>query len=253
MIACAAPTVVAHRGASADAPENTIVAYEEAIRQGAEVAECDVHLAADGVVVVIHDETLDRTTDGRGRVEDTKSAHILALDAGAWKDDRFAGERVPALAALLDAVGGRLHLLVEVKEGAGIVDRIAELVEARPRGKGITLISFDGAQVAAAAARMPKVRRLLLREHPAGGFDPEDLVERARAVRADGLGLEARGVDALVVEALHAADLLVFVWTVNDVAQMDVLLAAGVDGLITDHPALGIERVDALRRVGKAP
>ena len=96
------PAVVAHRGASAAAPENTLAAMRRAAEMGARWAECDVRLSADGVPVVIHDGTLDRTTDGRGALAAHTAAELARLDAGSWRDAAFAGEPVPTLAALLE-------------------------------------------------------------------------------------------------------------------------------------------------------
>ncbi|MGC8875140.1 MAG: glycerophosphodiester phosphodiesterase [Chloroflexia bacterium] len=106
---------IAHRGASDKAPENTLVAFERALELGADALECDVHLSADGEVMVIHDETVDRTTDGHGTVSGMTLAELQQLDAGSWKDRRFAGQRIPTLAEVTELVRGRAQLFVELR------------------------------------------------------------------------------------------------------------------------------------------
>lgn len=106
---------IAHRGASDKAPENTLVAFERALEQGADALECDVHLSADGEVIVIHDETVDRTTDGHGPVAEMTVAELQRLDAGSWKDRRFAGQRIPTLSEVSELARGRAQLFIELK------------------------------------------------------------------------------------------------------------------------------------------
>ncbi|MBU6283841.1 glycerophosphodiester phosphodiesterase, partial [bacterium] len=106
---------MAHRGASAECPENTLVAFRRAMELGANMIECDLQLTADGHVVVFHDWSLERTTDGSGTVRDQPLAVLRSLDAGSWKEPRFAGERVPTLEEALDATAGRVGLNLELK------------------------------------------------------------------------------------------------------------------------------------------
>ena len=120
--------VIAHRGFSGAAPENTIASVRAAINVGADMAEIDVTLTSDGYIVVIHDETLDRTTDGSGEVFQFTLAELQELDAGSWFDRSFAGEPIPTLDQVLDEVEGRILLNVEIKSEAvdrGIVDKVA--------------------------------------------------------------------------------------------------------------------------------
>ncbi len=106
---------IAHRGASDKFPENTLIAFEEALAQGADALECDVHLSADGEVVVIHDETVDRTTDGTGAVAEMTLEVLRRLDAGSWKHSRFAGQRIPTLAEVVELAGDQADLFLEIK------------------------------------------------------------------------------------------------------------------------------------------
>src|SRR5512143_1091036 len=109
------PLVIAHRGSAAYAPENTLAAFQLAAEQGADAIELDVDLTRDGHMVIMHDATIDRTTDGHGRVGDLTLEELRRVDAGAWKDAAFQGERVPLLEEVFEAVGQRLLINVEIK------------------------------------------------------------------------------------------------------------------------------------------
>jgi glycerophosphoryl diester phosphodiesterase len=144
------PIVIAHRGFSAEAPENTLVAVRAAIAAGADMVEVDVTLTADGEVVVIHDDTLDRTTDGSGPVADHTLEQLLRLDAGSWFARRFRGERIPTLAQVLDEVRGRILINVEIKPEAvgeevegGIAERVVKLIEERDMRNQVIVSSFE--------------------------------------------------------------------------------------------------------------
>src|SRR5262245_51347936 len=143
----ARPLIVGHRGAMGYAPENTFASYERAVALGVDAVECDVHLSADGVPVVIHDHTLDRTTDGAGPVQALTLAELKRLDAGAWRGAEFAGQRLPTLDELLAWCAGRTALSIELKNGPtfyeGLAERIVELVRAHGMVGQANVISFD--------------------------------------------------------------------------------------------------------------
>jgi glycerophosphoryl diester phosphodiesterase len=227
------PLVVAHRGGSADAPENTLAAFRTAIAHGVTVAECDVHLSADGAVAVIHDPTLDRTTNGVGPVAAKTLAELRALDAGAWMSPAFAGERIPELRELLALAAGRLTLLVELKAGDGLEERVTTLL-ASERRDDVVLTSFDPERLARAKTLLPTVPTMLLGRRRAHG--PPVLIETAVELEAAAVGVEQEGIDGPFVVAAHGAGLGVFAWTVNDADAARRLAALGVDGLITDQP-----------------
>ncbi len=121
---------IAHRGASDKYPENTLLAFERALQLKADAVECDVHLSADGEVVVIHDPEVDRTTDGRGEVEAMRLEELRKLDAGSWKQARYAGQRIPTLREVIELVRGRAQLFVEVKGRApDLPRRLVEVLQ----------------------------------------------------------------------------------------------------------------------------
>lgn len=232
------PAVIAHRGASADAPQNTLAAFDAAARAGARMIEIDVHLSADGVPMVIHDGTVDATTDGTGEVRGFTRAGLQSLDAGGWFAPEFAGQRIPTLAEVLELVATRpgLDVLCEYK-GRWTADDVAvtmRVVADAGLEDRLMVQGFDPVTVAALRDVAPQVPRSLLVEHPRDDL-AELLGELGAAAVSPGAALIAD--DPALVPAAHAAGLQVFGWTANDEPAWELLRDAGVDGIITDHPA----------------
>ena len=236
------PLIIAHRGYRARYPENTLAAFEGALEIGAPMIELDVTLTRDRQVVVIHDESVDRTTDGRGRVADFTLAELKFLDAGAWFDPRFAGERIPTLAELLDLVGESAAVNIEIKpeayEPGGPPDaveyQVMELIHSRNAADRILISSFE-----------PEVLRRLsrLESPPALGVlteGPADsrTMDFCRQVNAFSWNPDHRGLRFEAVARMHRAGVRVFPYTVNSRRKIDALLDMGVDGLFTDDPLL---------------
>ncbi len=242
---------VAHRGASRTAPENTLAAFREAIRLGVDAIEIDVHLSADGRPIVIHDDTLDRTTSGRGPVGALSAAELRRLDAGAWFSPRFRGESVPTLEETLECVRGRCGLNIEIKEAqgsrprraggraampspTGLVARAVARAVARTGFKDLLIVSsFSGRALEEARAAMPETRLGFLASRSLRGLRRLHWRLRLFSVHPH-LRLIAPRRMALA----HRLGLLVIVWTVNDARRMRRLAALGADGLMTDDPAL---------------
>jgi glycerophosphoryl diester phosphodiesterase len=228
---------IAHRGASAYAPENTIAAFDKAVEQGADAIELDLHLSRDGELVVIHDDTLDRTTDGSGPVHQRSLAELMRLDAGRWFGEAFAGERIPTLSEVLDRFVGRIPLALEVKAGSDFFPGIEEtLVSALRRHSAIedaAVASFDHFALKRLKEIEPTLRTAALLVGR-----PVSLSALAGPARADGLAIEASFVTKAEVEACRAAGLKLVVWVVNEPAQMRHFIRLGVDGIITDRPDL---------------
>lgn len=225
----------AHRGASGQAPENTHAAFAAALDLGVDAIELDCQLSADGELVVIHDETLDRTTDGLGPVAARTWAELAVLDAGAWRGPQFRGERIPRLEDVLDQVSGRALLNVEIKSArdvGAIEAKLAALTTARAALEWILFSSFHetAARNLHAAAPAASIGVLWDRRSASAALD------LAAALDARCIIPARRLVDARFVEAAHARDLGVWVWTVNEVLEMRRLLALGVDALFSDYP-----------------
>lgn len=232
------PAVVAHRGASADAPQNTLAAIDLAGEVGAAMVEIDVHLSADGVPVVIHDGTVDATTDGTGEVRSRTRDELQDLDAGSWFGPEFAGQRIPTLAEVLDVVARHpgLGILCEYK-GRWSADDVAVTMRVLddPRLSGRLVVQgFAPETVAALRDVAPQVPRSLLVEHPRDDLHAL-LAELDAAAVSPGVALIA--ADPELVPTAHAAGLRVFGWTANDETAWRALVDVGADGIITDRPA----------------
>lgn len=235
------PVVIAHRGASRAAPENTLAAFDLALDQGAGGIELDVHLSADGVPVVIHDFALDRTTDGSGAVGEHTVAQLRRLDAGAWFDPSFAGQRIPTLEETLDRLAGRTDrrvlVNVELKAGStqypGIERACAAILQQYATEVQLVVSSFDHRALTTLADQAPAIPTGVL--HVARMVDTAAYARRVHAAAVHPL---AATVDAQSVAEAHTADLAIYPWTVDDAAQVRRLAQLGVDGIITNLPDL---------------
>jgi glycerophosphoryl diester phosphodiesterase len=243
-------TNVAHRGASAHAPENTIAALREGVRMDADMVEIDVQRTADGELILMHDTNLVRTTDAEvifpGRasyaIADFTMAEISQLDAGSWFGPQFAGEPVPTLAEALAVLrGGTVGLLLEVKEPVRYPGIEAEIVAELSRDRWwlrpapskqahrLVIQSFDWASMERSQEMLPRIPHGLL------GKVPEAQIA-TYATWADQINPSFTTVDAAYVAAVHQADLEIYVYTVNTEADMQAQIAKNVDGIITNYP-----------------
>lgn len=229
--------VIAHRGFSARAPENTVAALRRAIEIGADMAELDVTVTSDGHVVCLHDETLDRTTDGLGPATDRTLAEIRRLDAGSWFAAEFAGEPVPTLAEVLDVADGRILLNVEIKPEAvphGVVDAVARLIRDREMVDRVAVSSFAPEALRRMKVIAPEIVTIsLFNDDLHDGRDPLEIVME---VGSRGLNMSANRATAELVERCHAHGLPVGVYTVNSKRRMNRMIALGVHALFTDRP-----------------
>jgi glycerophosphoryl diester phosphodiesterase len=225
--------VDAHRGASAACPENTLAAFRAALEAGADSVEFDIRLSAQGEAVVIHDESVDRTTDGVGEVCRLSLAELRSLDAGAWKSPGFAGERIPTLDEALDLLGGAPRINVELKtDDPRIADRVVEAIERRRLHHRIMVSSFQLPQLLAVKRRLPGVwTHLFLDDCLPDGFWDSD----GRFVNSVGLPFEQ--VDERLVRAIQGQGRAVWVFTVDDVEQALELASSGVQAITTNEPA----------------
>jgi glycerophosphoryl diester phosphodiesterase len=236
------PVIFAHRGASAYAPENTLAAFELALRQGADAIELDVKLSADGHVVVIHDPTVDRTTGARGRVKDMSLADLRSLDAGSFFSANFRGEKIPTLEEVFEAVGRRAFINVELTNyntpRDHLVESVCMLIKKFGLQKRVLLSSFLPTNLASARRYLPEVPTGLL---ALGGI--LGLWSRSFGFafgRYDALHPNLRNATQQQIYFAHRLKRRIHVWTVNDEADLRRLFKWGVDGVFTDHPQLAV-------------
>lgn len=250
-------SAIAHRGASAYAPENTVAAIDEAYARGAHTVEVDVQRTADGKLVLMHDTSLERTTDAEevfpGRssysIGDFTLADIRRLDAGSWFDRAYAGERVPTLGEALDRLSALdMNLLLEIKAPElypGIERDVRRELAGRPRwltanGPGrphrLVIQSFDWDVVRKSKDNLYGIPHALL-----GKVDEDSLDEYSWA---DQINPNHTRIDARYVRQVRAAGFEIFPYTINDSQRMREVLRMGVDGFITDYPDVGRKAVE---------
>ena len=245
------PLIAAHRGGAGLWPENSLFAFRSAGELGVDFFETDVHLTADGEVVVIHDPTLERTTTGRGAVRTTKLADVAGLRLKA-ADGSVTGERVPRLTELFDVLAvGSSQLLLEIKVGVGrapypgIEQKVLSLVRAHGFRDRVLIMAFEEATLTRVRAIDPDIRTVLLVSRgrvQSAGVPAREAVRWATAVGATTLGIEHRALDTDVVTVARAAGVRVAAWTVNEETDIRRMLDLGVDVIISDRP-------DVVRRV----
>ncbi len=236
------PTIFAHRGASAYAPENTLAAFELAAAQGAPAIEFDVKLTTDKQVVIHHDQTLERTTNGNGQITRHSYAALNELDAGLWKSEKYRGEKIPLLNDVLEAVGKKVLINIELTNYAtpldGMVPFVAEIVKKHNLQDRILFSSFYFTNLLSARKLLPTVPIGLLILDGNQGWH-QRLVSTLVKFDADHPYLT--DVNERMVSRLHNAGRRVNVWTVNDPSDMRKLRSMGVDGIFTDDPILALE------------
>ena len=245
------PIVIAHRGSSASAPENTLPAFKLALTHGADMVELDYYHTKDGQPVVFHDKTLDRTTDAVARwggekipVAGKTLAELKTLDAGKWFDAKFAGTTLPTLAESLDCIQARGVTLIERKEGDAAA--CVKLLRERGEVNKVIVQAFDWKYLADFHAREPQqVLGALGPPATRGGKKLTDeekvlnarFIDEAKQAGARAIGWNNKVTKAAVAEA-HAKGLKVWIYTVNEAAEAQQLLEMGVDGIITNDPPL---------------
>lgn len=237
------PLVIAHRGASYAAPENTLPAFSLAWDLGADGVECDVRLTADGEVVCVHDADTSRVSTQTLEIASHSYAELKAVDVGAWKHERFAGTVMPLLSELLAQIPSEKQVFVEVKCGVEILVPLVEVIEASTIDlQLVTVIAFDPAVVSGLKAKMPELRVYLLLDVRTDARGRSELplkrtLKKLIDLRADGLGLGAhRGISRTITQAFTQAHLGLNIWTVDDVAEAQRLAKLGVSSITSNRP-----------------
>ena len=241
------PIIIAHRGDKTHAPENTLAAFKLAAENGADAIEFDVKLTADERVIVLHDQTVNRTTTGTGKIFQLPFAVVRNLDAGGWFSEDYRGERIPTLDEVFETVGKRLYINIELTNyatpGDGLVPKVVDLVKKHGLQDRMLFSSFF--------ARNLQITRSLLPEVPRGLLCMRGLLGswgRTFTWRGDYFALHPylTDVDPGLVHRVQAAGKSVHVWTVNSEEDLKRMIGLGVNAIITDDPVL------ALRLLGRS-
>ena len=238
--------VIAHRGAAGARPENTLAAVKKAIEDGADWVEIDVQETADGEVVVMHDSDFMKVSGNGLRIWDATMDDLAGIDIGSWYDPAYASERVPTLKEVLDTARGRANVLVELKYYGHDIDleaRTIAIIEAADMVDQIAIMSLKYPAVQKTLALRPDWRVGVLAATSIGDLTGLD---------GDFIAVNAVQASPRLVNATHSAGKQIYVWTVNDPLQMSSMMSLGVDGIITDEPALARE-VLAMRATMSTP
>lgn len=245
--------IIAHRGDSHAKPENTMASVESAWQKDADAVEVDVYLSADEKVVAIHDKTTKRTGDKDLPVRETDSEELRSVDVGAFRGEEFAGEQIPFLEDIVASVPDQKRLFIEVKDSEQAIPHIRDIIQQSGKEDQMVIISFSLDVVKASKEQMPEILAYWLqsaqRDPDTDEYQPIDtaLIEQVKEHNLDGLDVNYRGVTPELVEASHEAGFKLFVWTVNESADITTLAEQRVDGITTDR----IER--AQNALGRKP
>lgn len=238
--------VVAHRGASFDAPENTLAAFRLAWKQQADGVEGDFYLSRDGHIVCIHDDTTERTSGVNLSVADSTLAELRQLDVGSWKNRRYAGEKIPTLPEVLETVPQGKLIVIELKVGPEIVPPLKRVLnDAKFPPEQVLIISFKEETIAESKRVLPNIKA-----HWLTGYKPDDdvgpwtptaeqIVKTMNRIKADGLGSQARRAvfNENMVQMLRKAGVAEFhVWTVDNPVDAEFYESIGAYGVTTNRP-----------------
>lgn len=228
--------IVAHRGFSEIAPENTMAAFKKAQAAGADGIELDVQLTKDGEVVVIHDETVDRTTNGSGLIKEMTWAQVRKLDAGRWFSEAYAGETIPTLRQVLEWVAGTsLWVNIELKNNRfayrGLEEKVVKEIERTGLERRVVLSSFNPLSLRHLAAYRPAMERALLYENKM----PAPWIY-AKLIGVSSIHPHFSVITPAIVERCRAKGIAVRPYTVDDEGMMEELIEAGVEAIITNVP-----------------
>jgi glycerophosphoryl diester phosphodiesterase len=235
--------IIAHRGASYDAPENTVAAYKLGWKQNADAVELDIWLSKDGKIVCLHDDNTRHTAGADKAVADQTLAGLRALDAGSWKGKEWKGEKLPTLDEVLALIPDGKRLVIEIKCGPEALPELQRLIQTSDKKpQQLVIIGFDYETMVQAKQRFPQIPVLYLRSYKkdkqTGKFPAlDELIHKAKAAGLDGLNLNYKWpIDAAFVQKVKSAGLKLYVWTVDNDELAKKLAFAGVDGITTNRP-----------------
>jgi glycerophosphoryl diester phosphodiesterase len=234
--------IIAHRGASYLAPENTVASAKLAWEKNADAVEVDVYLSADEQVVVIHDRTTKRTAGEELDVATSTAEQLRRLDVGSFKNEAYAGERIPVLEEIIATVPAGKRLFVEIKCGPEVLPALERIIAESGKRSQIVIIGFGLETVTASKRLMPDLPTYWLvgtkKDEQTEQWIPHSgaLADQAAAAGLDGLNVHWAGVTEDFAKGVRKARLGLYVWTVNDAAEAARLARIGIDGITTDRP-----------------
>ena len=238
--------ILGHRGASYDAPENTLASVNLAWERKADAVEIDIYLSKDGKIVAYHDKTTKRIGGRDREVKEQTFDELQTLDVGAWKNAKYKAERIPTLTQILETIPDQKRLFIEIKCGPEVLPQLKQELAASGKTAAQTaIIGFEYETMQQAKQLMPELEVIWVFKVKQNKVTrkwqhkPDYYIQKAKAANLDGLDLGYNGfVNKAFVEQAKAADLPVYVWTVNKVADAKKLAAMGVTGITTDRPGL---------------
>lgn len=234
--------IIAHRGASHLAPENTRAAAKLAWAKQADAVEVDVHLSRDGRIMVIHDSSTKRTAQEDMEVAETPADQLRRLDVGSFKSQAYAGEQIPLLEEIVATLPAERRLFVEIKCGPDVLTPLENLLRAHPKRDQIVIIGFDLDTVKASKKRMPDIPTYWLvgtkKDEETEAWIPHDkaLVDRIAGTDLDGLNVHCAGITQAFAQHVRRAGFGLYSWTVNDPVEAKRLKRLGIQGITTDRP-----------------
>jgi len=236
------PVIFAHRGSSAHAPENTLAAFKLAVDHGADAIELDVKLSQDGEVMVIHDQTVERTTNGSGQVRQLRFEELRRLDAGSFFGDPYAAEKIPTLREVFESVGDKIFINIELTNYSSpndrLVERVVEWVINYRMQEKVLFSSFHPFNLLKVYRRLPECPLALLALGGSAGWPARSFIGRWFSPHILHPCLSDLSAD--LIEKEHNRGRRVHVWTVNQPVDLTRAFRWGVDGVFTDDPLLAV-------------
>lgn len=239
------PVIIAHRGASFEAPENTLASVNLAWEQNADAVEIDVYLSKDNKIMVIHDKDTKRTAGVKLVVKESMASDLRKLDVGLFKSPDYSGEKIPFLNEVMETIPEGKKLIIEVKCGTEILPLLKESFRESGKIDRLVIISFDFDVVAGAKKIMPEVLAYWLHLNLAGEYHTK-WIEKAREADLDGLNLRYKGITEKYIKSVHDANMEIYAWTVDDPEEAAKLSGFGIDGITTNRPGWMRKELDKI-------
>lgn len=231
-----AQQIIAHRGASHDAPENTISSVKLGYEQGADAVEIDIHLSKDNRIMVNHDKDTKRTSGSNLIIKESNSSALRKLDVGSWKNKKFKGEKMPFLEEVLEIIPADKILVIEIKSQENIVPYLNEVISKSGNQEQLIIISFNKEAIIKAKQQMPSIPAYWLL-HTFKDYSVDEAIQIVKENNLDGLDIHHPLVTEDFMERMNREGLKVYVYTVNDPTVAKKLVAMQVKGITTDRPA----------------